>query len=89
MFLWNNTGFISYARWDGEHTLIVAINNNNKPITVDLPVWKAGVGGGYITSILATHDHYLNRLPLRHPVTDGFAKLAVPAHGAVILEAER
>ncbi|MCL2501318.1 MAG: glycoside hydrolase family 13 protein [Defluviitaleaceae bacterium] len=89
VFLWNNTGFISYARWDAEQKLVVAINNNGKPVTVRLPVWKAGINGGYITNILATHDEYLNRLAMRHPVTDGYVSLTVPAYGAVILEAER
>jgi alpha-glucosidase len=89
MFLWNNTGFISYARWDEKQKLIIAINNNNKPVTVKLPVWKVGVSSGFITNVLATHDRYVDRLALRHPVKDGFANLTLPAQGAVILEPEQ
>jgi hypothetical protein len=87
-FLWNNTGFLSYARWDEKQKLVVAINNNTKPLTVLLPVWKAGIDKGYVTQLLSTHDNYLHRLALRHPVTNGFAQLVVPAQGAVVLEAE-
>jgi alpha-glucosidase len=88
VFLWNNTGFISYARWDERQKIFVAINNNNKPVTVQLPVWKVGVSAGYITQIIATHDGYLNRLALRHRVEGGYASVTVPAHGAIIMEAE-
>jgi alpha-glucosidase len=89
MFLWNNTGFISYARWDAEQTLIVAINNNNKPVTVQLPVWKVGITQGYVTNILATHDEYIDRLALRHQVLNGLTQLTVPAYGSMICELER
>ncbi|MCL2202568.1 MAG: glycoside hydrolase family 13 protein [Defluviitaleaceae bacterium] len=86
MFLWNNTGFLSYARWDENQKIIVALNNTARPLTVQLPVWKIGVSG-YITQLLGTHDNYLDRLALRHPVKDGFARLIVPAQGAFVLEA--
>ncbi|MCL2189969.1 MAG: glycoside hydrolase family 13 protein [Defluviitaleaceae bacterium] len=88
-FLWNNVGFISYARWDDTERLVVAINNNNKPITVQLPVWKIGLSKGFLTQIIATHDEYIHRLALRHPIKNGYAQLVVPAQGAVILEAEQ
>jgi len=87
-FLWNNTGFFSYGRWDENEKLIVAINNNIKPQAVKLPVWKLGIADGFITEILSTHDNYIHRLALRHPVVDGFAQLTVPAQGAVVLEEE-
>jgi alpha-glucosidase len=86
-FLWNNAGFLSYARWDGEQKIIVAINNNAKPVTVQLPVWKAGILNGELTQLIATHDNYLHRLAMRHPVKNGFVQLVVPVQGAVILEA--
>jgi alpha-glucosidase len=88
IFLWNNTGFISYARFDEKQKLVIAINNNTKPFSVELPVWKAGISGGSITQVLATYDNYVHRLALRHPVENGTAKITVPAQGAIILEHE-
>jgi alpha-glucosidase len=87
-FLWNNTGFISYGRWDDTQKIVVAINNNPKPLSVQLPVWKIGISEGYLTQLLATHDNYLHRLALRHPVVNGFIRLAVPAQGAIVMEWE-
>jgi len=87
-FLWNHEGFLSYVRWDAQQTLIITINNNTRPVSVDLPVWKAGIQSGYITQVLSTHDNYVHRLALRHPVANGIARLTVPAQSAVILEGE-
>ncbi|MCL2364192.1 MAG: alpha amylase N-terminal ig-like domain-containing protein [Defluviitaleaceae bacterium] len=85
-FLWNNGGFISYARWDDTQRLVVAINNGNKPIAVNIPVWKAGAADGFMTQILSTYDHQIHRPSLCHPVTDGHVIITVPAQGTVILE---
>lgn len=36
-------GYISYARFDDENISIIVINNNDKEISLSLPVWEAGI----------------------------------------------
>jgi len=84
-FLWNNHGFISYGRWDDRQKIVVALNNNAKPIEVALPVWKLGIVGGQMMQLLVTCDDEFHRDCIWHTVTSGELKLTVPGFGAVVL----
>lgn len=39
----SGNGYIAYARFDDQDVAIVVVNNNDKEITLSLPVWEAGV----------------------------------------------
>jgi len=84
-FLWTNHGFLSYGRWDDNQKIIVAINNNPRPMEVTLPVWKIGVSKGFLKERLVTGGDAFHETLRKHPVSQGGVKLTVPIHGAVVL----
>jgi alpha-glucosidase len=84
-FLWSNHGFISYGRWDKSEKVVVAINNNSKPMDVSLPVWKIGVSGGYLTERIITGGNTFRETTKRYYVSRGELKMTVPINGAVVL----
>ena len=86
-FLWTNQGFLSYGRWDDKQKIVVAINNNAKPVEVDLPVWKICIAGGYLVELITTSDETFRETSRRYPVRQGEVKLMVPAFGAIVLAA--
>ncbi|MCL2048214.1 MAG: glycoside hydrolase family 13 protein [Defluviitaleaceae bacterium] len=84
-FIWSNHGFFSYGRWDDNGKIVVAINNNNKPMEVTLPVWKVGISGGYVTERIVTGADTFSETSRRFFVTRGELKIVVPIYGSVVL----
>ena len=84
-FLWTNHGFLSFGRWDKNHKIVVAINNNTKPMEVVLPIWKIGLYDGYVTECLATGADTFRDTSKKYFVNQGEVKIIVPIQGAVVL----
>ena len=84
-FLWTNQGFLSYGRWDDKQKIVVAINNNSKPIDISLPVWKVGISNGYVTQLMVTGEDMFQETMRRYHVNKGETKVTVPEYGAIIL----
>ncbi|MCL2839136.1 MAG: glycoside hydrolase family 13 protein [Defluviitaleaceae bacterium] len=84
-FLWMNQGFISFGRWDDKQKVVVAINNNLRPMEVVLPVWKIGVSSGCLTERIATGGDNFRETLKKHAVNNGEVKLIVPIQGAIVL----
>ncbi|MCL2570881.1 MAG: glycoside hydrolase family 13 protein [Defluviitaleaceae bacterium] len=84
-FLWTNHGFLSYGRWDDKQKIVVAINNNPKPIEVVLPVWKLGVIDGQMMQLIITCDDGFHRDGIWYHVNKGELKITIPGFGAMIL----
>ncbi|MCL2372039.1 MAG: glycoside hydrolase family 13 protein [Defluviitaleaceae bacterium] len=84
-FLWSSHGFISYGRWDENEKIVVAINNNNKPIDVKLPVWKIGLKNSQLTQLIVTGAGTFFETSRKHQVVEGQVNIHVPGHGAVVL----
>jgi len=81
-FLWNGHGFLSYGRWDKNKAVVVAINNNQCPMEVELPVWKIGLQEGGLTELLVTCNFEEKK---KHTISDGVLKIIVPMQSAVVL----
>jgi alpha-glucosidase len=84
-FIWTNYGFLSYGRWDKSAKIVVAINNNAKPMEVSLPVWKVGISGGYVTELIKTGGDNFQETTKRYFVSLGELKITVPIFGSVVL----
>ena len=87
-FIWSNQGFLSYGRWDEKAKIIVAINNNPKPMDVTLPVWKIGVSGGHLIERIKTGGGDFQETAKRYFVSRGELKITVPIYGSVVLVQE-
>jgi len=84
-FLWTHHGFLSYGRWDDKQKVVVAINNNLKPMDVVIPVWKLGVTDGQFLQLIVTCDGGFHRDGIWYTVNGGELRITVPAVGAIIL----
>jgi len=84
-FLWLNHGFVSFGRFDDKQKVIVAINNNNKPMEVMLPVWKSGIANGYLTEHFVTGGDSFFETSRKYFVSRGEVKIIVPIQGSVVL----
>ncbi|MCL2224668.1 MAG: glycoside hydrolase family 13 protein [Defluviitaleaceae bacterium] len=84
-FIWTNHGFLSYGRWDKSAKIVVAINNNPKPLDVTLPVWKIGISDGELTERMQTGGNTFRQTAKRYPVSNGELKITVPILGTVVL----
>jgi alpha-glucosidase len=84
-FLWTNQGFLSYGRWDDNEKIVVAINNNAKPMEILLPVWKIGMASGCLTEKIVTGADTFRESSKRYYVNRGELKIIVPIYGAVVL----
>jgi len=85
-FLWTNHGFLSFGRWDDKQKMVVAINNNPKPVDVPLPVWKLGISKGTMTQVITTGDNMFQETPRKYDVVNGEVSVSVSGYGAVILQ---
>jgi len=84
-FLWTHHGFLSYGRWDDKQKLVVAINNNPRPLEVVLPVWKLGVTEGQFLQLIVTCDDGFHRDNIWYGVNQGELGITVPGFGALVL----
>jgi alpha-glucosidase len=85
-FLLLQGGIIVFARWDNTARVIVALNNNHRPTDVILPVWRAGLLGGYLQERLATGDSSFRENSKRYHVSKGEVRLTLPPVSAVVLK---
>jgi len=84
-FLWSNYGFMSFGRWDDTQKIIVAMNNNNRPMKVMLPVWKIGIAKGFLTQLIITGFDQFDKTKRSFNVKDGMVELLVPNYSSVVL----
>ena len=84
-------GHIAYARFDASDTVIVACNNTERAMTVDLPLRDLGIADAtpLLTRLSTTEDGYDTEKALAGTVTDGILRLAMPAHSASILAPQK
>jgi len=84
-FLWTHHGFLSYARWDNKQKIIVAINNNPKPMDVVIPVWKLGIVNKQLLQLVSTCDGNFQKDSVWHTAVHSELCITVPALSAMIL----
>jgi alpha-glucosidase len=80
-------GYIAYARFDASDTVIVACNNTERPILLDLPLRDLGIADAtpLLTRLCTNEDGYDTENTLAGTVTEGILRLTMPAHSASIL----
>ncbi len=80
-------GYIAYARFDAVDAVIVACNNTERPMPLDLPLRDLGIADAtpLLTRLSTTEDGYDTENALAGTVTEGILRLDMPAHSALIL----
>jgi alpha-glucosidase len=86
-FLWNEYGVLSFARWNNAEQMAIAINNNNEPKKINMPVWKMGVLNGKMKCLLSTANGTATDGGPEYTVKNGRVSIEIPAYGSMVLAA--
>ena len=80
-------GYIAYARFDAGATVVVACNNTERPLLLDLPLRDLGILDGTVLTARFTTDEegYDTTDAPAGAVSKGVLRLTAPAHSAIIL----
>ncbi|MDD6428097.1 alpha amylase N-terminal ig-like domain-containing protein [Candidatus Weimeria sp. HCP3S3_B5] len=89
-FLSCGRNFISYARFNNEQSLIIAVNSGNDPIDEDIPVWKGNVPVECtLTQLFATTPKGYSLMPVTLTVQKGILHISLSGRSGVICSYER
>ncbi len=80
-------GFIAYARFDADSAVIVACNNTERPMRLDLPLRDIGIldGKTLLTRFITTKQGFEGKGAPAGIVEGGILRLEAPPHSAAIL----
>ena len=85
-YLHNEHGVLSFARWDENHKLAIILNNNDKSVVINLPVWKIDIlDGNMFTLIVTNNDSYSTKRKHYH-VVNGFMEIFMNSYSSAILK---
>ena len=80
----SGNGYITYGRFDSKDCAIVVINNNDKEITISVPVWEIGVT--WTDTLALNYSIGCENYPLKHITEVKFGRMVVtlpPKSGCV------
>jgi len=79
-------GVYALGRWDSGSRVVAAVNNNDRPIEIDIPVGRAGLADGDGMELVLSADRDSHARPGGAVVVSGgMLRVSVPAFGGVIL----
>ncbi len=80
-------GFISYGRFDFIDKFIVAVNNNNYELTVDINVWEIGIEENEtLATLMTTTAEGHNPAAVLYHVQSGMLQLKMPPVSSIIMK---
>lgn len=89
MSLYGDYNVIAFGRFYEDDKIVVAVNNNYEPRTIDIPVWEIGVGDEQYLKILISSDNTGYVLESEaYSVKHGMLNIELPAQSSVILVAK-
>lgn len=88
-FLTCGRNFISYARFNHEERMVIAINSGSDSMDVDIPVWKGDVPMECtITQVFATTPKGYSLMPVNMTVQKGILHISLSGLSGVVLSYE-
>lgn len=79
-------GMISFGRWLKDEKFIVVLNNNDSERELNIPVWKIGINGEKLETLLDTSTDEFTKDKNIYETTNGFIKMFLKPENAVILK---
>lgn len=79
---------LSYGRFSDDEQIIVAINNNDHEMSMEIPVWELGIprmNAEEITQLLCTHSEGYRIVPRYYTAVSGILYLQLPPQSGTIL----
>ena len=80
-------GHVAYARFDGESAAVVACNNTDRPMAIDIPLRPIGIPDGMemVARFVSTEDGYSDAPATAGVVLEGVLRYCAPAYSAAVL----
>lgn len=87
LFLYGSYNVISYGRFDAKDKIVVALNNNDGAVTIQVPVWQIGVidGTNMVRLIITTTEAYNVEAVMYH-IEGGNITIDLPPFSAVVIK---
>ena len=86
-FLAGRHGIISYGRFDREHRFVIAINNNDTPETIEIPVWELGtLDTRAMVRLVETSDEGYNFEAVIYRSEHGVIVLRLKPHSGICIK---
>lgn len=87
LFLHGQYQFISYGRFDEKDKIVVAINNGDEQVAVDLPVWRLGMlEGNRMARLINTGREGYSLETAMYNVENGILHLICPPKYGVVIK---
>ncbi len=86
-FLNCESNMLSYARFNREEQIVVAINNNDKGLSARISVTEAGIPrGAVLTQVFFTQKKTFSKANVDYQLENGLFDIFLPAHSAVVFK---
>jgi len=81
------TGVIGYGRFDKENQFVVAINNNDHPENVDIPVWELGAidSDAFVRLVETSEEGFILSAAIYRP-EQGVITLRMKPHSGIMMK---
>ena len=90
-FLLDEYNLIAYGRFSRDEQIVVAVNNNNENITVDIPVWELGLSRTkekIMKQVMETNAVGFTDAEKEYIVSGGYLSVELSPLGAIVLYAQ-
>ena len=85
-FLGYDYGIIMYGRFLDDNRLVIAVNNRDEGVEVDIPVWEIGIEDNTrMCRLMSTSQERYNVGAVIYNVENGMIHVKIHAYGAVII----
>ena len=90
-FLLNDYNLIAYGRFSRDEKIVVAVNNNNENVTVDIPVWELGLSRTKefpMKQVMETNAVGFTDVEKEYTISGGYLNVELSPLEAIVLYAE-
>lgn len=85
--LYGTYGVLAYGRFDENDRILVALNNTEEQVQVQIPLWQIGVNTeGDMENLLTTGREGFMDAPVHYPVKSGQIELLLPPKSGMVLK---
>ncbi len=80
------TGVFGFIRFDGEHQMVILVNNNAEGRKIEVPVWVGEVAdGAFMERLMLSSEDGFSMEPANYLVCKGNIEIFLPAFSAAVL----
>lgn len=84
-FLYSDYQVLAYGRFDDREQIVVAVNNQERPSEIAIPVWETGAGEGEMRRLFESWDNGYTTSSASYPIQEGYVHLSLGSFSAIVL----